>query len=232
MLHKRESTFKKREVHSICALCAQAAHIGMIKRREELTLYACFLRGSGCRSVSGAVSCGQEREWSMTQCMAINTHKPLSHALVSGLAHGKSPDYPQVWADMAGKHPLPGPRNAIKADQVYYTSMQACMPLNMPHCHTSTASHSHCSISLYASLHAIITQLTAPDLPWCSNSLAWALRPAFLMACSNTSHVAPSPSRQEQRMRKKASLTSCLWLSTSMSTVVVVMFRYVHNALH
>ena len=110
--------------------------------------------------------------------------------------------------------------------------LHAGLLLNMPHCHASTASHSHCSISLYAFLHAIITQLTAPDLPWCSNSLAWALRPAFLMACSNTSHVAPSLSRQEQRMRKKASLTSCLWLSTSMSTVVVVMFRYVHNALH
>ena len=165
-------------------------------------------------------------------CTAINTHKPLSHALVSGLAHGKSPDYPQGWADMAGKHPLPGPRNAIKADRVYYTSMQACVPWTWPHCHASTASHSHCSISLYASLNAIITQLNAPDLPWCSNSLAWALRPAFLMAFSNTSHVAPSPSRQEQRMRKKASLTSCLWLSTSMSTVVVVMFRYVHNSLH
>ena len=108
-----------------------SAHIGMIKRREKLTLYTCFLRGTGCMSVSGAVSCGREREWSMTQCMAINTHKPLSHALVSSLAHGNSPDYPQGWADMAGKHPLPSPRNAIKADQVYYTSMQACMPLDM-----------------------------------------------------------------------------------------------------
>ena len=106
----------------------------MIKRREKLTLYACFLRGGGCRSVSGAVSCGREREWSMTQCTAINTHKfnpCMSHVLVSSLAHGNSPDYPQGWAYMAGKHPLPGPRNAIKADQVYYTSMQACMSLDM-----------------------------------------------------------------------------------------------------
>ena len=132
------------------------------------------------------------------------------------------------------KHPLP--RNIKKADQGY-TIPPCRLLLNMAlllrtHIYLNIKLYSHCNISLYASLHAIITQLTAPDLPWCSNSLAWALRPASLKACSNTSHVAPSPSRQEQRMRKKASLMSCLWLSTSMSTVVVVMFRYVHNALH
>ena len=38
------------------------AHTGMVKSREQLTLYARFLRGGGCRSVSGVVSCGQDRE--------------------------------------------------------------------------------------------------------------------------------------------------------------------------
>ena len=54
------------------------AHSGVVMSREVLTLCACFLRGGGCRSVSGAVSCGQVRELSMTRAHLQKHTKAMS----------------------------------------------------------------------------------------------------------------------------------------------------------
>ena len=54
------------------------AHSGVVMSREELTLCARFLRGGGCRSVSGAVSCGQARELSMTSAHSQTHTKAMS----------------------------------------------------------------------------------------------------------------------------------------------------------
>ena len=63
------SSLKK---HGACA------HSGVVMSREELTLCARFLRGGGCRSVSGAVSCGQARELSMTSAHSQTHTKAMS----------------------------------------------------------------------------------------------------------------------------------------------------------
>ena len=57
----------EREVQSLCA-CTH-----WYDEEQRLTLNACFLRGGGCRSASGAVSCGQAREISLAECTPTNT---------------------------------------------------------------------------------------------------------------------------------------------------------------
>ena len=75
----------EREVQSLCA-CTH-----WYDEEQRLTLNACFLRGGGCRSVSGAVSCGQAREMTMAECTSTNRHKPCHvHKYTSNLAGGKS----------------------------------------------------------------------------------------------------------------------------------------------
>ena len=74
----------EREVQSLCA-CTH-----WYDEEQRLTLNACFLRGGGCRSVSGAVSCGQAREISLAECTSTNTQNmSLTQKYVSNLACGK-----------------------------------------------------------------------------------------------------------------------------------------------
>ena len=124
-------------------------------------------------------------------------------------------------------------RNMKKADE-RTTSMQACMHGPERGLTTITASHSHCRISLNASVHIITMQLTeyAPDSPHSCKRLAWACSCASLRASSNAFHVAPSFLCHRQRRLKNVSSTLPKWLCNSISTISCGILRYVDTERH
>ena len=93
-LHWPEAWLRDKQEVSTVPLKRHGAcsHSGVVMSREELTLCAGVSRGGGCRSASGAVSCGQARELSMTSAHSQTHTKAMSSHLYYAHAHAHASD--------------------------------------------------------------------------------------------------------------------------------------------